>query len=1279
MRSGRRTRAADLWGLPRWCLRWARVFLALSWAAGPLPAQETSSRPFSSLTSLVAPPAASVAQTSGLHAALPEAFLHPDLRCAVEFRLVPGVPVAGGQCVHYAEILDGASLHGAALQTWEAVLATHPGMERAHIRVAQLLLESGYAGAAGMAAEQGMRAFPKSAGLALIAAEAMRRQGREYDARKLLRKSESGIDGNDVADEELLAYAATVDDAYGDGAAETYLRLAESPNLPSQKRLDALRRGFEIALRDGDMDSARHIAELLGAAGHPEFQPVVGEQSQAASETIIPGGRDGLSFIAIGKTGISEQKFLTEFARALLVKVCTGICFGEDEYKKTVDGYFNTVAQLEALGVRDHDRVSITLARGDEDAERRTERVLDLLGVDLRTGKGLIRLQQGVKPQQAIQQDMVTALGIDLIGIEKAFQAGKPYTLEIVDEPVEIYPNAGVWKDAFPRRQETCFAQTLLHRPQIARLYASVSDIDAQTVGALFAAVSPAELATRYANELGRFGPAFAVNRDGVTGREGAVVPGGPRAAAVWKELAGMSPGEAGPFFRTLLSNPPLLAYFYAVSELDAAHQAFFTANVERAVRFYALSKGLSDEREYRKDLAVDSTFTRFMRSVPLDANGHVIFPGSPQVWMVAKGAAADDEHIAYLQKKASETAAPAMEDAILSHLAETGYDARGLSNSELENFLAVSLLNAHLKEPMNNESALLLAQHYVECRPLYVYFNDLPGVNNIGLRNFFAILDQIRQKPKLIQNLEMGQLYSLLAWVSILGRSQAIPEDQAASLFFQAGKAMESAVAGRETAPLEMGKAIVSACGTSAEVSLDDGIRDCMLRGWGRDARRAEDFDRVLLLQKAPRLADLDSIAQAAQIIASSPETADRAHHEAIEALREHAKEIAEAEARLPKLDIPRYRKISTREREMLQLYSTDGVHEQAHALERIAASPDPDFKAARNAANAVLAAISPQLTAALAGPIYAYYLRSTDLIVSEDPFLLRKHRYLDFGLPFAGTALVDRPEFFRSSEGTGSHFTGGFGNFALMAGRAAAAGFHQGGQGAGAMIAAQIAAIRSAAWDRLTETDQRTVALRILAGREWIARAATDDEYARALSSVTLGVLSPSRRAELLGSISNRDWSKVWKSVPLPDLYTLGAEFSRYSLPGTDTSPVFTELRALETSRGRSNVDYLAHIPYLADGCGHLHMAVEAPYEEYVRRLMEQDLAERTADFKLYLAVRADSAGVEPNQLGRAAEKLASRAFAASQLSDYHDWRSLFAAYNSITTKDLERALEP
>ena len=1234
-------------------------------AAARVPQLQANSLP------AIAPAVSSMAAS---HLVLPASFLHPDLRCGVyanAFKRPGPAPSVVAECVRLAKMLDSADLRSAALNTWQKLLVMNPDMERAHLRVAQLMLESGNPLQAEIVARKGLQVLPRSAALYLIAAQAAQRQGKEYETRKLLVEGLSA-----TGSEELLSRLATVQDAHGDGAAAAYRRLAEMPQLPPDTRFSALKRGFETALRDGDLEQARRLGDLLQAAGHPEFQPILRATSHPASESLIPGGRDALAFIAMSKTSISSQSFLAEFSRALLANLCTGLCFGADQYKKMVESYFATIAQFESLGTRDHRRVSISIALGNRADERRTAMVLSLLGVELHNQNGMIRLEQGVKQQQAKKQDMVAALGIDIIGMQKALQAGKRYVLEIEDEPVEIYPDAEVWKDLFPGPSGSGFAQMLLHHPQIARLYVSISGIDRHTLDALFGAVSLSELSTRYSDELARFGPALAVSGDR------AVVPGGLRAARVWESLTGASPDQAGPFFRALLTNPQLFAFFYAVSELDARHQAFFTASPERALTFYTLSKGLIQAHEYHKDLSSDSSFARFMRAVPLDENGHVIFPGSPAVWLVAKGNNTKNDHMSMLQKMASETAVPAMEDEILSHLAETAYDVHGIRSSELDNFLAVSRLNAHFEEPMSQESALLLAQHYVDDWPLYAYFSDLPGVNNIGLRNFFAIVDEVKHKPKLEQNLEMGQLYSLLAWVSILGRSEVLPPKKMADLFSRAGQDMQTAIRQGQTsaAALNVARSIVAACGSSTDENLDQAVRECMLRGWGQaDGRRAEDYERVLELQKAPRLTDLDSIAGAAQSILSTPETLERSQSDSAKAaLRADAQRISAAASHLPAVEIPHIRRIPPREREEIQSYHPGAIQNCAAQMKEIAAKPSPDFGAVRRLARELLNTIRPQVTAALAAPIYAYYLRSTDLVVSEDPLLLRKHRYVDFITPLGGNELVERPEFLPSSEGVGSHFEGGFATFALIAGRAAAAGFHQGGHGAEAMIAAQIAAIRSAPWDRLSEQDQRLVALRILAAREWIVRSGSDPQYFHALGSATLGILSLGRRADLLNGIENRDWNAIWNSVPLPDLFTLGSEFSRQSLPYPD-SPVFAQLHALDSSANVRDIDYLGHIPGVSQGCGHLHMSVDAPYEEYARRLMEEDLAERTADFKLFLAYRAHNAGVEPSRLGPVAEQLAAKALAASQLTDYHDWRSLFAAYSSITINDLEKSLEP
>jgi hypothetical protein len=69
---------------------------------------------------------------------------------------------------------------------------------------------------------------------------------------------------------------------------------------------------------------------------------------------------------------------------------------------------------------------------------------------------------------------------------------------------------------------------------------------------------------------------------------------------------------------------------------------------------------------------------------------------------------------------------------------------------------------------------------------------------------------------------------------------------------------------------------------------------------------------------------------------------------------------------------------------------------------------------------------------------------------------------------------------------------------------------------------------------------------------------------------------------------------------------------------------------------------------------------------------------LAERAAEFKLYLAVRADSLGVPAAALGLIAETLARQILAAANMSDLRDWSAIPAAMERLNDSALKTALD-
>ncbi|MGB6477223.1 MAG: hypothetical protein WBF04_24480 [Candidatus Sulfotelmatobacter sp.] len=1150
------------------------------------------------------------------------------------------------------------------IAAWRRVLEVKPDSDRAHYRIARLLLESGDARGSEKAAKEGLEASPKSPNLYIVEADALKAEGRTYGARGVLEEG-AAI----VPDPDLLAHLAVTEDSYGGSAAEAYDRLAEALKASSpERRVAAMERGFAVSVRDGDFKHAESFVSSLQSAGHPEFRSMLGAEELPDTGTVVPGGIDALAFAAHAKEGIPPERFFSEYAETLINESCSGTACGKDPLVEGITEHFQRIAALEELGKRTGNKVVITLSLANKEDKHKTEKVLGLLGIKLRTSKGELELDRGEKKSQAKKQETVTALAVDEIGLQENLQAGKSYDLVIQDEWVPVYPNEKMWRESSfaAENSQGGFALALLRQPNMALLYRGLSQLNPKAISQLVSAVGLKTLNDKYADLLYHYGPALAV-----LGMH-AAVPGGVKAEPIWAQLAGAPPQQPGAFFRALLGRDDgrLLAFFFALSELDRPHQAFFTASFERTDRFYHLFSASEDMVRHQSSASRDWSFVNLLRSVPLDEEGHVDFPGSAEVWMVAKGRNATDAQTAKLLKKVSKAVAPDVEDEVLLNLAQTRYKNRSVRHTELDNFLAVSHIDTHRTEQLSEESALLLAQHYTDSSASYSYFEDLTTLDSAAFRQFFTAADRIRTHPPLDANLQLGQLHSLIEWICLLRQRQVIGDSEASKLFsYVSGRfAAADGDAAYTVASLESARAILAYCQQPGEkATLDEQVRRCLLGSAGNAASKpAIAFQRVLEMQNAPSLDALLSIYDAATKLSATG--IDKGEIATLE----------KAGSAIPSVDLPKGTKVVGKEKEAILRYDPSPVRKVIEQLRQKAAKHKPNPKDIQKESQELLAELEPQVTLALAGPVYAYFLRPSDLVVSDDALLLRKHRYFDFAVDRAQQQMIRESGFSSSSEGAGSFFVGGFAQFGLAAGVAAAVSWKTSGPSSGASIAAEIAAIRGAAWDLLEESDQRLVSLRISVAREWIFQAARQPEEFQTLSEETTGLLSLSRRADLLTGIETRAWRKVWDSVTLPDLFELGGQYlSHYKSAGW-SSPVTAELGAIAALNDGSRLSILGPVAYHSFGCGHPHLHMDAPYEEYEGRLFPVEMAERAAEFKLFLAYRADGGGVDPSVLSSVAEALAARAFRTAQMNDFRDWRSLFAAYSSVTSADVKEALK-
>lgn len=1174
-----------------------------------------------------------------------------DLSKAVLAKLPAEVEVRS----QFAAALEDSNLNSQALAAWRRVLEVRPEEPLAHQHIARLLLVAGDFSGSAQAADIGLGFAPKSAALYLVKAEALENLGRYYQTRQTLQQ---GVE--EAAGPEILRRWAEVEETFGRAPA-AYQQLADWPQLPEGDRVLALQRGLQLAIRDGDLKHARTFVAGLKASGHPEAAEWMGSGGNAGDSVMVFGGLSALGFAARAKEQAPAERFFVEYSRALMEH--TGIMYDEKEaraYQESVDRYLQRLGSLESQGKRKADGVTISLSLQTKDARSRTETVLGLLGFKLRNGKKGPELDLGEGKVQIKSQETLSALAIDQVGMQEAFQAGKSFELEIPYERAVIYPSEKLWRDAFPDKGSGGFAGVLLRDPKLARVYLGVSYLDRDTVQQLLAAVDLRTLHDRYAELLAAFAPAFAVQGGH------AVCPGGAPAEPHWEKLVGASVKQPGNFFRALLERDDgkLLAYFYTLSHLDSARQAFFTANAARTEQYYRLFVVFKNRQPGSLTAMRDDSFPDFLRSVPIDAQRHVDFPGSPAVWMVAKGNAAVENRISKLSKASERWVGTEVEDEVLVRLAQTRYHDKAIRHTELDNFLAVAHIAAHRANPLDDESALMLAQHYLDASESYAYFTDLTALSAADFRQFFSVLEHLRAQPPQDANLRMGQMHALTEWLCLLRQRQAISDDEAALLFSKMLErfAAASSAASYAAASLDTVQAILGACKLpQPSKSKDQHIRACLTGGL---ASRDLDFARVLDLQKVPSLDALFTLYEAAkQLVERHLDTA----------------EVAKALAGLPAADLAPKVKVSNKEKDQIQRYSPAGLHQLASKVTPASSNSKSAAREAEKFRRELLQELEPQVALALSGVVYAYFLRPADLVIAEDPLLLRKHRYFDFGSVGQNNPANMAGEFRASGEGSGSFFVGGFAEFALVSGVAAGAGWKTGGPSGRDTVAAQISAIRTTPWDLLTEPDLRLLGLRVAVAREWIVNSATNAKAEEALRDASIGVLSLLRRADMLNGIRARNWARVWEAVTVPDLFALGSRYLDNFKTDAWSSAATAALRKLAANNDGARLRWLGSVPYRSSGCSHAHWMTLPPYEEYEHRFFGVENAERWAEFKIYLALQADEAGTDAATLSRAAEPLAAKAFRAAQMTDFHDWRSVLTGYSSITSNDLKRAAQP
>lgn len=563
-----------------------------------------------------------------------------------------------------------------------------------------------------------------------------------------------------------------LEDSYGGDSAHCYQLFAESlertPLAPDY--LSALERGLRVSLRDDDRPRARWFAGRLAQIGHNGGAFLLGSRPEPADVVMVPGGIKAIMSMLRGNEQEDHARFAGRYARMLVEIFPTLDATQWRQLTELLTNHFRLISKLESYGRRDGTTVSISLSVRDGAARNQAAQVLDLFGWNLRSSRRGVRIEGADRGSAAQRRYLGTALGIDEIEMAETLQSGRPFQFKISDDPIPILFGEDPWRQQFYPENDLAggFVEGLMRNPSMAKLYVGLEALDCETAAALIREVGWKQLTEKYADLLWNYSAALAVFDNRVA------VPGGDDATGAWEQVVGAGIGSPGAFFHALFDQDhgSLLAFYFNLAQLDAPHQRYFTRSASRIRRYYEVFRD-TPELQFNSPWTLRVLpLTEFLRRIPLDAAGHVRFPGGAGTW-------ADYLGNSVMAREPSLPPAADAEDHIMMRLMmrlmQTLYTTPEGRKSALCAFIAVCALESHRLAPLDSGSVRVLAAEFQNCQPVWPYFAILNGLGFREFRGSSALREQVRNEPALILNDRMGSFHALVELTCLLkqaGRS---------------------------------------------------------------------------------------------------------------------------------------------------------------------------------------------------------------------------------------------------------------------------------------------------------------------------------------------------------------------------------------------------------------------------------------------------------------------------------------------------------------------------
>jgi len=1031
----------------------------------------------------------------------------------------------------------------------------------------------------------------------------------------------------------LTAYAEFLE-RYGDPAAgDAY-----------QKLLTALQQSGDTA-RAAVIGKRLALLELTTAEGHRETAAVKDDQPAVP----IPGPLRSFARMV----AISGDSRPNEILQALARNVVTNgyqashsnEALEQTEYLKLVHRYLSQAQELQKLA---GDSKTIKIDNCDSPA---VPELLRILGFRIRGGCGSEVVLETVNAARAF---LTTDSGFPINVLEESLRTNRPFVYDYHPASAVVLFGPEYWTGGVKEKDPGDFIETFISDPSLCRLYLGFSKLDPETAEELRKGI-PYGRVKAYSHVLDFFGGMFEV-RGGK-----AVVPGGPKAAALWGELAGASPDHGADFFDKLMAKDDgwLASLYDSIARINGPLQEYLL-QPERMRRFYTAVRGrITSPGPARPVFRSNTDMMLLTTRLRLDTGGKPHVPGNLEVWKTLFTNHPQGKYDGKLTRLAATWKEP---DDVLEAL--FALCRKTVENEPLKIFMAVSDLDRNRQQPLEPATVDRLARDYHEFGAQYPVFAESRSVSDKTVMQFLDTLESLNKLHEpAFRSDAIGSFQGLVSLWQILVRQQSIPDSQAdgalsaiAGSFSAVHNNRELFDAGRDDI-----KRLLTACGDTKGTPQDRMI--ALLSGGTGDAADSdahqEMAQELLRILEAQRIVSLDTLFALADNLENIPK-GEKLNTALVSRLAATLSEIPGSRASLTGVE----------QNAMGYGYWTDKHIEGERKLNLRAAAERAGTDAEK--LKELRGLMAPLLRDTLLGFSYAYYAPPGAQILYTNPIFVRGHDFIGS----QGSYNTWRPtEVYGSGwpSNAGGRLVGSLATLPYALAEAEQNFLIPSQTQAliwGDLVPQMILSAKTARWWKVTPSQIHWVGLHLRYGRELMAEAASDANVrAEVMESLTTAA-SPARSTEIQRLLSQGAAREALELVTPSELFVLARDVAPKRT--ADDSCLLAELRRLAAASPEEiNYTVISRAfgspkPTLANSYEPelLHLRTFPTLMGYSSRIMAESWESNT----LYWVALADELSLSPADLNvripQWTRKLVEEIFA----SHLEDWPAVLRSLRQV-----------